>query len=293
MKQEQKSRSGKAFFLAAVFLVFAAILATVLFANDRRNLHRLMTRFGIPVASGEKRSLPRSVTIRQAKGVRLPPARMALPVYAFADMKAPEQRFARGIRSDPRTLCERLRSAGFGGMDWSASTGGSQNWECSSLSSLSAKSGEETPQSSIFVFIKGDAENRVTSFRVKLNIETPEDTKKITELAGTAASIFLHQVQWENGGEIIAKIRALEEFDLRNFGSRIQLKKEFGDTPRYNFLANQIFKPGTKTPAELYFDRTKWFALTGSDGLPMIDGMMAGESDDGLPLPEPENGAAN
>ena len=66
------------------------------------------------------------------------------------------------------------------------------------------------------------------------------------------------------------------------------MKKEFGETPRYNFLANQIFKRGRKSAAELYFDRTKWFALTGSDGLPMIDGMMAGETEGGLPLPEPD-----
>ena len=139
-------------------------------------------------------------------------------------------------------------------------------------------------QSSVFIFIKGDGENRVTSFRVKLNIENAADSAKIADLAGNAANIFLRQVRWENSAEIIGKIRALEAFDIRNFGSRIQFKREFGETPRYNFLANQISKRGPKTPGDLFFDRSKWFPLTGSDGLPMIDGMMAGESAEGLTL---------
>ena len=178
MKTVQKSRSGKAFFLTAVFLVFAAILGTVLLANGQRNLSRLLAYFHIPVTSESLRAQPQRVRIRHSKGVRLPPARMALPVYAFAHMRAPEQHFTRAIRSDPRTLCEQLKSAGFGGMDWSASSGNKENWECSSLTTLPSKEAGDVPQSSVFVFIKGDAENRVTSFRVKLNIETPADSRK-------------------------------------------------------------------------------------------------------------------
>ena len=48
MKEEQKSRSGKIFFLVAVGLVFAGILATVLLANGQRNLHLLLAYLGYP-----------------------------------------------------------------------------------------------------------------------------------------------------------------------------------------------------------------------------------------------------
>lgn len=279
------------FFLVAVGLIFAGILTTVLLANDKRNLHQLLAYLGYPDLLATAEPPPKQVKITRSRTVRLPPARMVVPVYAFSDFKAPQQQFIRRIQSDPRTLCERLKTGGFGDLDWTASSGNKDNWECFSSVDLPVRGSDQTVQSSIFIFIKGDGENRVTSFRVKLNIENVADTIKVADLAGNAANIFLNQVRWENPGEIIGKIHALEAFDIRNFGSRIQFKREFGETPRYNFLANQIGKPGRKTSGDLYFDRNEWFPLTGSDGLPMIDGMMAGESSEGLTLAAPENTA--
>lgn len=291
MKGKRKSRSGKIFFLVAVGLVFAGILATVLLANSHRNLDLLLTYLGYPDLMTRAVSAPGHVKITQSRGIRMPPARMVLPVYAFADFKAPEQHFIRLIQSDPRSLCEQLKSGGFGALDWTVSSAHKDNWECSSSVDLPPENGDDDKRSSLFIFIKGDGENRVTSFRVKLNIENAADTRKVAELAGRAANIFLRQVRWGTPEEIIGKIHALDPFDISNFGSRIQFKKEFGETPRYNFLANQINTPGKKMPADLFFDRGKWFPLTGSDGLPMVDGMMAGESADGLPLTAIDNPA--
>lgn len=291
MKEERKSRSGKIFFLTAVGLVFAGILATVLLANGHRNLDFLLAYLGYPDLLAKSEPPPKQITITQSRSLRLPPARMVLPVYAFADFRAPQQNFIRLIQSDPKTLCEQLKSGGFGDLDWTVSSATRDNWECSSSVDLPPRDAKEAAQSSIFIFIKGDGENRVTSFRVKLNIENDADAIRVADLAGSAANIFLRQVRWGNPGEIIGKIHALEAFDIRNFGSRIQFKREFGETPRYNFLANQIGKPGNRAPGDLFFDRNKWFPLTGSDGLPMIDGMMAGESSEGWTLTGPENTA--
>lgn len=286
MNVPQKSRSGKIFFLVAVGLVFAGILATVLLANNHRNLDLLVTYLGYPDLILKPAPQPKQVTIKHSRGIRLPPARMVLPVYAFADLKTPEQRFIRLIQSDPRSLCEQLRDGGFGELQWTSSLANSENWECSSSIDLPPPDAAQAVHSSLFILIKGDRENRVTSFRIKLNIENAADTAEVAKRGGEAANIFLHQVRWGNPEEIIAKIQALEDFDIRNFGSRIQFKREFGDTPRYNFLANQIGKTDRNVPGDLFFDRSKWFPLTGTDGLPMIDGMMAGESAGGLPLNE-------
>ncbi len=285
MNVQRKSRSGKIFFLIAVGLVFAGILATVLLANSHRNLDLLLTYLGYPNLIPQTEPAQQQIKITQSRSIRMPPARMVLPIYAFNDLRSPEQHFIRLIQSAPLTLCEQLRDGGFGELAWTISRANKDNWECSSSVELPASSAPE--QSSLFIVIKGDGENRVTSFRIKLNIENAADTAKVSELAGEAANIFLRQVRWGNPDEIIGKIHALEPFDLRNFGSRIQFKKEFGETPRYNFLANQISAPGKKMPGDLFFDRSKWFPLTGSDGLPMVDGMMAGESAGGLPLTDP------
>jgi hypothetical protein len=290
MKEQRKSRSGKVFFLVAVGLVFAGILATVLLANNHRNLDLLLTYLGYPDLLREPEPA-KQVKITQSRSIRMPPARMVLPVYAFADFESPQQNFVRLIQSDPRTLCEQLKSGGFGDLDWTVSSESRDNWECSSFVELPAQKTAVDVQSSVFISIKGAGENLVTSFRVKLNIEAPADTGRVADLAGEAAGIFLRQVRWGNIDEIIAKIDALEAFDIRDFGSRIQFKKEFGETPRYNFIAYPITNRRKQAPGDLFFDRQKWFPLTGSDGLPMIDGMMAGESAEGLTLTTPENPA--
>ena len=291
MTGERKSRSGKLFFLVAVGLIFAGILTTVLLANGRRNLNLLLVYAGYPELVVTVKPPEKQVKVTVSRGVRLPAARMVLPVYAFTDFKVPDQHFIRLIQSDPRTLCERLKAGGFGELDWTSSTGGNGNWECFSNVELPKKAATAQPPSSVFVFIKGDDENRVTSFRVKLNIENTADTAKVADLAGNAANIFLTQVRWGDPDDIIGKIHRLDPFKISNFGSRIEFKREFGDVPRYNFLASQISKLRGHVPSDFFFDRSQWFPLTGSDGLPMIDGMMAGENPAGLPLADGKSAA--
>ncbi|WEZ82252.1 DUF6030 family protein [Rhizobium sp. 32-5/1] len=277
MEQKRENRSGTIFFLLAVLTVFAAIFATVLLANDRRNLKLLLDYAGYPQISP---SVPRSIERKSPFGSRrdpLPAPLMALPAHAFSDFNAEEQRFVRLIQSDPQTLCERLRSGGFTDLNWTVSIANKDSWECSSLNSLPKIANDETVASSVFIAIKGDSENRVTSFRVKMNIEHPADRDAVARLGGEAATIFLRQVRWDNSDEILTKIRALEDFDIRNFGSRIQLKKEFSETPRYNFLASQIVDRRKQILEARYFDRSKWFPLPDGAADPLSGGIIPGE----------------
>ncbi|MDK1377166.1 MULTISPECIES: DUF6030 family protein [unclassified Sinorhizobium] len=261
MEKNQKGRSGIAFFFLAVALVFTAILATVLLANEQRNLKQLLTAAGLPTTMLEeaKQEANQAEPAREVRKKSEPP-RMLLPARTFEDLHTPEQQFLRDIRSDPRALCEGLRDAGFRELEWKSAESG--RWECSSLIPL-ARPGEDNP-SSVFIFVKGNGEDEITSFRVKLNIERPEDTQAVTSAAAKAASVFLTQVRWADSASIALRIQALKEFDLKRFGSRIQFKQESGDVPRYNFLANQAARTRPKTIAELFFDRGKW--LTPGDG---------------------------
>ena len=118
-----------------------------------------MTYLGYPGLIIKPAPPPQKVTIKHSRGIRLPPARMVLPVYAFADLKTAEQRFIRLIQSDPGTLCEQLRDGGFGQLEWTSSRANNENWECSSSIDLPAEGAAQTVQSSLFILIKGDGEN--------------------------------------------------------------------------------------------------------------------------------------
>jgi hypothetical protein len=252
MEKKQEGRSGVAFFLIAVALVFTAILATVLFANEQRNLIRLLAAMGFEIGAPEAERPPE----RAAPRKRPESQRVLLPTHILADLQTPGQQFIRAIRSDPRALCEDLRESGFRELEWKSAESG--RWECSTLVPF-ARPGEGQ-SSSIFILVKGSDEDEITSFRVKLNIENAEDTQPVTSAAAKAASVFLTEVRWADSTSIALKIQALQEFDLKRFGSRIQFKRESGDTPRYNFLANRAARTRPRSIAELYFDREKWLA---------------------------------
>ncbi|MGE6786646.1 DUF6030 family protein [Ensifer adhaerens] len=249
-------RTGLRFFLVALLLIATAILATALLANEQRNLRKVLLALGLPTTFLERAEPAEQGMPRAAR--RQPP-RIALPAWTFQDLRTPEQQFLRVIRSDPKALCDELRGAGFRELEWKTSAGERAQWECSSLVSF-PRPGEEKP-SSIFIFVKGSGEEEISSFRVKLNIERQEDGQAVTTAAARAASVFLDHVRWADAASVTLQIQALREFDLKRFGSRIQLKRESDEeTQRYNFLANQPARARPKSIAEQYFDRSKWLA---------------------------------
>ncbi len=256
---KRQSRAGLGFFLLALAVIVTAIAATVLLANEQRNLKQLLRALDLPTAFLEKAKPP-----EPPAQVKRQPPRIALPVWTFQDLHTPEQQFLRVLRSDPRALCDELREAGFRELEWKSSAGERGQWECSSLVSFPRPGVDKT--SSIFIFIKGSGEEEIGSFRVKLNIERPEDAQVVTTSAARAASVFLDHVRWADGGAIALQIQALREFDVKRFGSRVQFKRETDETTaRYNFLANQPAPARPKTIAELYFDREKWLAYGTAD----------------------------
>lgn len=259
MTERKQGRSGLVVFGLLAVVLLGAIGATVLLANDYRNLNRLLARFGYDPVTVTPQT--RDLRPYELKGNRVPRPRGLIPERLLTPVTPMQTRFVRTIRKAPEMLCDALRRSGFETAGWKAGLFDQQSWECQSYREFPDASDGANPPSSAFLSIRGNAETRVSSFRIKLNIENTATQNRVTDAVIAAIEVFLDEVRWEEAPDIFADIRALKEFDIIRFGNRIQLKKEFSETPRYNFIItpDRTRTRGTYLPD--YFDRGRWLPL--------------------------------
>lgn len=258
MADQRKGRSGKILFALLTLCILGAMTATVLVANDYRNLNRLLAQFGYPPVQAQREIRePRSHEIR---GNRIPRPEVEIPDRLVTPIVPMETTFTRPIRRDPKALCAALAAAGFVNAGWNEglTKGG---WECTSFREFSSGTDGNGPASSAYLSIRGTEESHLTSFRIKLNLEDGGNDHELTEAAIAAVEVFLDEVRWKEAPEVVDNIRNLREFDRVVFGNRIQLKREFGETPRYNFLVTPDRRPPEHTYLPDYFKRDQWLPL--------------------------------
>lgn len=266
MTQRKQGRSGLVVFGLFAVVLLGAICATVLLANDYRNLNLLLARFGYaPITAAPAERVLRPYEL---KGNRMPRPKGLISERLLIPVTPMQTQFVRTIRKAPEALCEALRRAGFVNSGWKAGVFNKDSWECQSYREFPGAL-EDVPLSSAFLSIKGNAETRVSSFRIKLNIEDKTTQDAVTDAVIAAIRVFLDEVRWEDAPEIFADIRALKEFDIIRFGNRILLKKEFSETPRYNFIVtpDRTRNRGSYLPD--YFDRGRWLPLRENFGDPL------------------------
>lgn len=260
MTERKQGRSGLVVFGLFAVVLIGAIAATVLFANDYRNLNLLLTRFGFDPIDPNARQ--RELRSYELKGNRMPRPKGLISDRLLTPVTPSQTQFVRTIRKAPEALCEALRRSGFVSSGWKAGSFDKESWECQSYREFpSERDGPDDTPSSAFLAIRGNAETRISSFRIKLNIENQATQTLVTDAVIAAVEVFLDEMRWEEAPQIFADIRALKEFDIIRFGNRIQLKKEFSETPRYNFLITPDRNRNRGSYLPDYFDRSRWLPL--------------------------------
>ncbi|MCD2182374.1 DUF6030 family protein [Rhizobium sp. GN54] len=258
MADQKKGRSGKILFALLTLGILSAIVATVLLANDYRNLNRVLHRFGYPpVQSLQAAREPRSHEIR---GNRIPRPHVEIPERLVSRIVPMETKFTRPVRREPQQLCEAMETVGFASAGWQEGLAGG-GWECTSFREFPTEGDGDGPKTSAYLSIRGNDEERFSSFRIKLNLENDQSRTAMTDAAIAAIDIFLEKLRWSDVPEVFEGIRALKEFNIVVFGNRFQLKKEFSETPRYNFTVTPDRTRPKNTYLPDYFNRDQWLPM--------------------------------
>lgn len=245
---------------AALLVAFAlAIIATLLLANDRRNLRALLDHYDLHWLLAETPRQPAGT--RALRGRRLAAVPISIPARFFA---APEDTalgtIVREVRASGFELCAAFKAAGVDNQGWQQSQFDRKTFECLSETVLPAK--EEGAQKASFFFIaKGTPEGEVGSIRMKLVAPETEDGETVHRLLVKALEQLIEQARWLDLAPAIANAEALTEFTAVRFGLSFRFTQEFSAARSYNLIILPTSRDPVVKRSRAYFDTAQWLAL--------------------------------
>jgi len=204
--------------------VSVAIAATVLLANDRRNMRLLADALHIQLKSPTPQ-LPPALAANEKPQ---PPATHApaLTGPPLAPLQAVEPAF------QPRDFCQSLGQASQEAPEFTEQQGGS--WDCSLLREYSSDQG----LSSAFLQIRGGAKGAFSSFRIKFNLLPGGLTAAMLDEALQLMRKSIRPL-WnddEMNGWLGQKIKDSKDFSALTGYYPAVLKHELSDAYRLNFI---------------------------------------------------------
>jgi hypothetical protein len=250
-----------AMLLFAVLLVaFAlAIAATLLLANDRRNLRLLLDRYELNWLLETASDEPRGT--RALRGRRLAPVPVAIPARFFAGPEtAALGAFVREVRARGEELCAAFKAAGIDNGGWQPSQFDSRTYECLSETVLQATQ-EGERNASFFFIAKGTPEGEVGSIRMKLVSPETEDGATVHRLLVRALEQLIEQARWLDLAPAIASADALEDYTSVRFGISFRFTHEFTALRSYNLIVLPTSKDPAVKRSRGYFDTLQWLPL--------------------------------
>lgn len=239
-------------------MIGAAILATVLLANDMRNLKTILGR-DAPVQAGNPPPPPPQRTALPPKPKPAAPPRFAAPRHAF-DAPVPETvaTFLRHWAISGADLCTRLSQAGLATEPWAPSGFDAATFECSHMSETAKPAGAGDP-ASLFLIARGTPSGAVTNLRIKLILPEGDAGKPVGEQFAAVLALLARESRWSDLP--FTQVGSLQDATQAAFGAKLSFAHEFDDPRRFNFILSLERDTPEQRRTGAYFDREKWLPL--------------------------------
>jgi hypothetical protein len=272
MDTKPRRRPGLLIFSLVFLAVAGAIAATVLLANDKHNLNRLLQAFGLPSVE-TKAPPPRPGVVDKFRGKRLTGVPLPLEVSSFDPAEVEKSgALLRNLHKDGETLCELFNRIGFTMSSWKPGSFAKNINECYSELTIPNPADADNP-SSFFLMIKGGADGTLISARVKFIFNDAASRAKVTDMAVKVLSEYAAATTWDEIAQASDKVRALKPFVLVQSGVSVRFFSEFSAAGRYNLVLSRTPKLSrSERRSEAYFDRSNFLPLTPEFGGPPIVG---------------------
>ena len=269
MEQKTRKRHGALVFLLVFLAVAGAIVATVLLANDRRNLRLVMREIGI-VPETQTMVIPKPGTLEKFKSKRiegvavLVPRQMLLPPSTNIDSA-----FLRTLeKKDGEGLCVALRKQGFDMTTWEGGAFSPSVLECTYERSIANPEKPDDP-STFFMMIKGNAAGDLLSARAKIVVTSVNAQAELAKSSADALKAFALHTRWLDLADELAKVASLKTFVISSHGITARFQSEFSGPGRFNLILSAT-SPLSKAQRRTqdYFTRKRFWPMLPEHGGP-------------------------
>ena len=267
MQQKTRKRHGALIFWLVFLAVAGGIVATVLLANDRRNLRLVLREIGYETRT---MVIPKPGVMEKFKGKRLEGVAVMIPGQVFLPPVAGrDSAFLRTLeRKDGEGLCQALRAQGFDTTPWEGGAFSQSVLECSYEASIPNPDKPDDP-STFFLIVKGKAAGALFSARAKIVVTRLDAQPEFAKRAADALKVFALHTRWLDLAEGLPRVAALEPFVIASHGVTAKLQREFSGPGRFNLILSAT---APLTPAqrrtENYFERKRFWPLLPEHGGP-------------------------
>jgi hypothetical protein len=265
MEQKPRKRYGALIFLLVFLAVAGGIVATVLFANDRRNLRIVLRQIGYETRT---MVIPKPGKMEKFKSRRIDGATVQIPGQMFLPPVANRDGvFLRTLeKKDGEALCQLLRREGFDMTTWEGGAFSPSVLECSYELTVPNAAQPDEP-STLFMMIKGNAAGDLLSARAKIVIANLDAQAELAKRTADALKAFALHTRWLDLADGLAKVAALETFTLASHGITARFQGEFSGPGSYNLIlsASSPLTPAQRRTRD-YFDRKRYWPLLPEHG---------------------------
>lgn len=223
-------RKSRIVFVSLTLAIIGAIAATVLLANDRRHLNALLIYYGYmeppqptpPLAKKRRNTTEDTVPLSGSGAERL---------FSGSGMTP----FARIIHFPAPDMCKLFSDHGYKGGGWQPSPVGEAS-ECTAEKTIAASDDAGEAAASLFVVIRGTAEDDITSLRIKMIAPpTPQGQAALKELDSILASLIA-ATGWSDLTPLRARLLMLEEVNMTDYSLSVTFRREFTNPDAYNLI---------------------------------------------------------
>lgn len=264
-EQRPRKRFGALIFTLVFLAVAGGIVATVLLANDRRNLKVVLRQIGYETRT---MVIPKPGAMEKFKGRRIEGATVPIPGQMFLPpVMGRDSAFLRTLdQKDGKGLCQQLRKQGFDMTPWEGGAFSASVLECSYEVTIPNPQKPDDP-STFFMMIKGNAGGDLFSARAKIVITSFDSQAELAKRTADALRTFASHTNWLDLDDELTKVATLQSFVISSHGITARFQSEFSGPGRYNLI---LSTSSPMTPAQLrtrdYFDHKRYWPLLPEHG---------------------------